>query len=166
MTSLPPLPAHLLTPLDSVLTDIRFRLVTLSDCQPLHIACFPEKPFIQFRSHCHHLLEWQDDGRCYWLVGINKTGQINASGQLVLYPHGAELANLSVIPTRRSEGIGTALIGVLTAVARHLQLPSLEISVAVSNTRALALYQRLGFTEDRRLQLPHDKSVIILHKDL
>ena len=166
MTSLPPLPAHLLTPLDGVLIDIRFRLAMMVDCRPLHTACFPEEPFIQFRSHFHHLLEWQKNGRCFWLVGADETDRIIASGQLVLYPHGAELANLSVIPARRGEGIGATMIGMLMAVARHLQLPSLEISVAASNTHALALYQRLGFTEDRRLQLPNDESAIILHKGL
>ncbi len=166
MTPLPPLPGHLLTPPDGVLTDIRFRQAIMADCLPLHTACFPEKPFIQFRSGFHHLLEWQKNGRCFWLIGTDETDRIIASGQLVLYPHGAELANLAVIPARRGEGIGTTMIGMLIAVACHLQLPSLEISVAVSNTRVLALYQRLGFTEDRRLQLPNDESAIILHKGL
>lgn len=160
------LPAHLFAPPPNTPDDICFRLAQVDDWPGLHDACFPHKSRIQFRSHFNHLLDWQENGRCYWLVGTDKNSQIIASGQLVLYPHGAELANLSVTPERQGEGIGAAMISVLTAVARHLHLPGLEIGVAVSNGRALALYQRLGFVEDRRLQMPGAEPAIILYKDL
>jgi len=146
--------------------DLSFRLAGETDCRPVQAACYPEKSILRFRSHFDHLLDWQANGRCAWLIGADKTNQIVASGQLILYPHGAELANLSVIPDRQNEGIGAALVEVLTAVARHLDLPGLEIGVAVSNGRALALYQRLGFREDRRLQLPNAEPAVILYKKL
>ncbi len=160
------LPSHLFSSPENSPNDIRFRLALAADFQALHDACYPEKSRLKFRSHFTHLLDWQENGRCYWLIGTDKTKQIIASGQLVLYPHGAELANLSVIPDRRNEGIGAALIEILTAVARHINLPGLEIGVAASNGRALALYQRLGFTEDRRLQFPNAEPAVILYKAL
>ncbi len=109
---------------------------------------------------------WQRNGRCYWLVVCHEAEQIVGSGQLVIYPHGSELANLFVVPARRDEGIGTALIDVLTAIACHLNLTSLEIGVSVNNGRALHLYQRLGFTIDRQIDLPCQPSSFTLHKDL
>ncbi len=146
--------------------DVSFRRATADDGRSLHAACYPEKSFTQFRAHFAHLLDWQANGRCHWLVGIDKNNQIVASGQLVLYPHGAELANLSVTASRRNEGIGAALIEALTAVARSFDLSGLEIGVAERNGRALALYQRLGFTEDRRLLIPNAETAIILRKSL
>ena len=112
------------------------------------------------------MLDWQASDRCCWLIVSDKAGKFVGSGQLVLYPHGNELANLIVVPTRQNEGIGTAMIAVLTAVAHHLDLASLEIGVDVSNGRALALYERLGFTIDRRLNLPNQEPAIILYKAL
>lgn len=166
MVSIPFLPSALFISADHLPADVHFRLATTVDLPSLHQVCYPQKPFLVFRSHFDQLIDWQENGRCYWLAGLNKSEQIVASSQLVLYPHGAELANLIVVPERRGEGIGTAMIQVLTAVARHLNLPSLEIGVAASNVRALTLYQQLGFHQDRDIQLPNDEPAIILHKDL
>ena len=160
------LPTHLFSPPKGTPSDLMFRIVAKDDLRPLHTTCYPDKPFPRFHAHFEKLLEWQANDRCCWLVVCVETGQIVGSGQLVLYPHGNELANLVVVPARRNEGIGTAMIAVLTAVARHLDLASLEIGVAASNGRALALYERLGFTIDRRLNLPHQKPAIILYKAL
>lgn len=145
---------------------LSLRLARADDLRPLHTTCHPDKPLLQFRAHFEKMLDWQENDRCCWLVACDETGQIVGSGELVAYPHGNELANLVVIPTRRDEGIGTAMIEVLTAVARHLGLDGLEIGVDVSNGRALALYERLGFTMDRQLNLPNQEPAIILHKAL
>jgi ribosomal protein S18 acetylase RimI-like enzyme len=166
MVSASALPTALYKSADRLPADVHFRLATPEDLQTLHQAGYRRKPFLAFRSHFFQLIDWQEHGRCYWLVGLNKSGQFVASGQLVLYPHGAELANLTVVPERRGEGVGTAMIQVLTAVANYLNLPSLEIGVATSNVRALTLYQQLGFHQDRIVQLPNDEPAIILHKDL
>jgi ribosomal protein S18 acetylase RimI-like enzyme len=141
-------------------------------------------PF-QFRQHMAQLLKWQAAQRCCWLVveaidGRPKTEDrytappssvlrplsLIGSGQLISYPHAAELANLSVAPAWRGQGWGTRLIETLTAVAHHWQIAYLEITVDEENGRALALYQRLGFTEDRRLFLPDGRSAIVLGKEI
>lgn len=160
------LPGHLLTPPPDAPPGLALRVAVEDDLRPLHTTCYADKSLLQFRSHFAQMLEWQENGRCCWLIVEDESGQIIGSGQLVLYPHGNELANLVVIPARQNEGIGTALIGVLTAVAHHLGLDSLEIGVDVSNGRALRLYQRLGFTVDRRLNLPNQEPALILYKAL
>jgi RimJ/RimL family protein N-acetyltransferase len=161
-----PLPAHLFTPPQGTLPGLSFRIAAKDDLRPLHAACFPDKPLAQFRAHFEKMLAWQANDRCCWLVASDEAGQIVGSGQLVLYPHGNELANLVVVPARQNEGIGTAMIEVLTAVARHLGCNSLEIGVDVGNGRALQLYQRLGFTIDRQLNLPRQEPALILYKAL
>lgn len=121
---------------------------------------------MEFREHFEKMLDWQENGRCYWLLACDENGAIVGSGQLVLYPHGSELANLFVVANWRGEGIGTAMIQSLTAVARQLNITRLEIGVSVNNVHALRLYQRLGFTIDRQIDLPGQPSSLILHKNL
>lgn len=152
--------------IEQALVHVRFRTAVEGDLRPLHTACYPDKPLAQFRAHFEKMLDWQAKDRCCWLVASDEAGQIVGSGQLVLYPHGNELANLVVVPARQNEGIGTALIEALTAVACHLGLDSLEIGVDVGNGRALRLYQRLGFAVDRQLNLPNQEPALILYKAL
>jgi ribosomal protein S18 acetylase RimI-like enzyme len=80
-------------------------------------------------------------------------GQIVGSGQLSSWAQGAEIADLIVIPSHRGQGIGQALIEALLEKARALGLPAVEIGVQAGNQRALALYQRLGFTYRRTAYL-------------
>jgi GNAT superfamily N-acetyltransferase len=109
------------------------------------------------------MLRRQKQGRCYWLL-IEMNGVIIGNGQLVIHRYTAECANLFVVPEHRSQGIGTGLMEVLTAVARHCGLKNLEIGVTLDNPRALSLYQRFGFATDRHVQFPHSQPAIILHK--
>lgn len=165
MTALPP---ELFRPATAVPTHLTFRLVQEADRRPLHTACYPDYIALQFRDLFNHLLRRQEQGLCFWLI-VTDHSRIIGNGQLVIYPSAAEAsvaecANLFVVPDYRGQGIGTALLGILTAVARHHHLTHLEIGVTTDNPRALGLYQHLGFEEDRRLQLPNSKPSIILHK--
>lgn len=158
-------------PSQTLLSTLSFRLAEWDDQHALHSLCYPERPFPEFRALFQRLLQWQDQGRAYWVVANRATAgqsseQIVGSGQLVLYPHGAELANLVVAGSYRSQGIGTALIAVLLAIARDVGLAGVEMGVESDNQRALALYRRLGFEPERRRQLPDGRAVIILYKAL
>ena len=153
------------------LATLRFRLVEWHDLQPLHNACYSQQPFYEFRALFQRLRRRQEQGRSYWVVAISEAldqsaGQIVGSGQLVMYPHGAELTNLVVTTGYRNQGIGTALIAVLLAIARDIDLTGVEIGVESENQRALALYQRLGFEPERHLPLPDGRTAIILYKAL
>jgi ribosomal protein S18 acetylase RimI-like enzyme len=74
-------------------------------------------------------------------------------GQLTIWPRTTEISDLIIAPDYRGSGIGTAIIGGLVDKVRSLHLPHVEIGVALSNPRALALYQRLGFKQDRIINL-------------
>lgn len=162
------LPPELFKPSMTIPPYITFRLAQEGDRRPLQAACYSGYVGSQFLDLFNHLLRRQAQGRCFWLI-ITAHDRIIGNGQLVIYPSSrgtlsAECANLFVVPDYRGQGIGTALIGVLTAVAHYHHITNLEIGVTTDNPRALALYQRLGFEEDRRLQLPNSKPSIILHK--
>ena len=143
-----------------------FRLARLEDARALHGACYAERPFRSFQTYFESTIRWQSNGRSYCLLITHVSGDVVASGQLILYPHGVELANLIVAPSWRRQGIGTAMIGWLMAAARANTIPRLEISVSSDNHLALALYQRLGFSEDRRVRLPQNETAVVLSQVL
>lgn len=60
-------------------------------------------------------------------------------------PHALFMANLSVRPAHRSQGYGSLMVQQAERLARASGLTHLEGDVSCSNTRAWALYQRLGF---------------------
>ncbi|MCI0395582.1 MAG: GNAT family N-acetyltransferase [Chloroflexi bacterium] len=144
---------------------VRLRLAALEDGPALHRVCYPERSQQQFSHNFQRVIQWQSAGRSCVLVA-EKDGQPVGSGQLIRHAGYAEIANLAVAADCRSQGIGTALVHCLTAVARQWGISWLEIGVAAGNGRALALYQRLGFEEDRRLRTPIAGLMIILGKQL
>lgn len=167
----PTLPDYLFVPPLTSLPDLHFRLARWEDYRALNAACYPHYPNGRFRDQFRRALNWQASGRCYHLVTEwltpDRAGEIVGSGQLILYPHSAELAELATTAVYRSRGIGSAVITILTQIARYVGLTAVEISVTASNTRALALYRRLGFLVDRHSQLPGDHEMtIVLHKEL
>ncbi len=160
-----PIPPHLFAPPLAAMAGLQFRLAELADFRPLHETCYADKRAPWFWDHFEQMMVWQGNGRACWLL-IEHNGRLVGSGELIIYPHGAELANLFVVPPYRRRGIGTALIIVLSRIARHWQLADLEIGVENQNERALALYRRLGFTADREIRLPGGGTAVVLHKTL
>lgn len=158
------LPARLFaTEVGGQLDRYAFRLADRSDLKPLYSGLYSHLQYSEFRDRYDHFLNAQLAGRSYWLVAED-CSQLVGSGQLIAYPSSAELANLTVVQERQGKGIGTAMISVLTAIAGHIGLDSLEIGVDASNSRALALYQRLGFETDRQLRLPVGQPALVLRK--
>jgi ribosomal protein S18 acetylase RimI-like enzyme len=146
--------------------DFIFRLAQPADLAGWHRACYPAQLLATARERFAYILEMQAAGRCY-LVLVEESrpgGAIVGGGRLVRFLHSAEIADLNIDPTYRGQGIGTALIEVLLAIAHHIGLPAVEIGVTANNDRALALYERLGFAENRRLRLPGEQEAIILRK--
>ena len=157
------LPDALFIPQTAVPPELIFRMAEDADLLSLYKAFHEQKPYPQFRNWYYKLMKWQRNGRCCWLVGeINN--DLVANGQLILYPHSAEIANLDVALDKQGQGIGTALIGVFLAIARHMELTGLEIAVDVENQGAFALYERLGFVPDREVPLTGQETAIIMYK--
>lgn len=58
-----------------------------------------------------------------------------------------ELANVAITPRLRGRGLGTRLLASVLDVARGRGIETLFLEARASNTRALELYRRFGFTE-------------------
>jgi ribosomal protein S18 acetylase RimI-like enzyme len=95
--------------------------------------------------------------------------QIAGFGQLTLWPRCGEISDLVVHEALRGRGVGTGLVQYLCRAGRDMNLDCLEIGADVTNTRARALYQRLGFVESHTAQLEFAGStvdVVYLRVDL
>jgi ribosomal protein S18 acetylase RimI-like enzyme len=60
------------------------------------------------------------------------------------------LAELYVVPERRGQGLGRALMDETIAVARHAGADHLELNTSEDDVAARALYESLGFTNRER----------------
>lgn len=65
----------------------------------------------------------------------------------------AELLSLAVAPGMRGRGVGSHLTEELFDWARSTGLPAMRVVVGADNDVALALYHRMGFSHDRRLEV-------------
>jgi ribosomal protein S18 acetylase RimI-like enzyme len=88
-----------------------------------------------------------------WAYTAAESGRAVGFGQLSRWGTRGEICNLIVSEAWRGQGIGSAMIRRLIGVARENSLADVEIGAALSNPRALALYRRLGFADDRRVML-------------
>lgn len=136
-------------------TTYGLRPLTLGDWVDLRVHCWPNASVEALSYFVSDIVEKMGQERVHGLVAtVDRLGQLPiAYGQLTRWPNTAEISDLIVAPEWRGQGIGSALIGQLTEVARVWQLPKVEIGAALRNGRAMALYQRLGFSEARRLEL-------------
>lgn len=159
-----------------------FRLARNQDLQQLRDNCYPETDWRPFLDHYTYLLKWQENGRCAILVAetVSQTASLTpdlenrpveiptivGSGQLIWRPNKAEIAELAILPVYRNRGIGTAIIQILTQIAREKNTKVLEIGAAVENQSALRLYRRLGFGNERIFRLPDAQKAIFLSVQL
>ena len=103
------------------------------------------------------------------IITDEKSGAVVGYGQVTLWHQAAEIADLSIIESHRSQGLGTALVQHLVQVAIQMVAKRIEIGAALNNTRALALYHRLGFQNHRTvvIDLGHGvEPVVYLSLDL
>ena len=67
-------------------------------------------------------------------------------GMLTVLDEG-QITNIATLPAFRRRGLAHAAFSALLDLARERALASVTLEVRVSNAPAIALYQRLGFTE-------------------
>ncbi len=96
-----------------------------------------EKGWVVVAQQDNHLV-----GHCAWSIKQGRPHQV--------YVRFAELETLYVSPAVRSKGIAEALV---QAFAKYCQQNALSVQMvhAVPDPRPLALFERLGFVEQRRL---------------
>lgn len=121
------------------------------DADGIHRALWPDHPPADVADRVYRAVAFAHQRRGAVLIATDSLG-VAGYGQLTVWPRVCEISDLIVREDRRGRGIGTALIHALIEVGRHAR-PVVEIGVALSNPRALALYCRLGFREARQITL-------------
>jgi ribosomal protein S18 acetylase RimI-like enzyme len=124
----------------------------LSQIQALHEACWPEVPFDHLLDLLSNIVRRCEQQRAWALTALQDDKPVGF-GQLSSWTRGVEISDLIVSVCCRSQGIGTALIAGLLDIAQQQGFREVEIGVAENNERALALYQRLGFEIEQRIEL-------------
>ena len=135
--------------------NIELRSATTADAQRLQQSVWPERSVTAVLELLQRVEDNARRGRGQGLIAssIAPNARPVAFGQLTLWPRTSEISDLAVAAEVRGQGIGTAMIIALIEVARSLNLPEVEIGAAQSNPRALALYRRLGFQDNRTIDI-------------
>jgi len=79
-----------------------------------------------------------------------RDGRIVAYGVLMVAPGEAQLLNLSVVPDARRQGLGGELLARFLDDALRFGAEQVFLEVRVSNTAAIALYERARFVRVAR----------------
>jgi len=127
------------------------RPARIDDADGIHCALWPDSPPADVADRVQRAVAFAQQGRGAVLIAVDSSGVVGY-GQLTVWPRVCEISDLMVREDRRGCGIGTAIIHALIEVGRQSR-PLIEIGVALSNPRALALYRRLGFQESRQMTL-------------
>jgi ribosomal protein S18 acetylase RimI-like enzyme len=128
------------------------RPATPFDAAALQESCWPERSVEAVRELLERAEGLSKHRRGLGIIAINDYRALGY-GQLTIWPRTCEISDLIVAADARSQGIGTAIIRDLVDRARHWPMSQVEIGVAINNPRAHALYRRLGFKENRTVQL-------------
>jgi ribosomal protein S18 acetylase RimI-like enzyme len=134
----------------------------------LRLAALEEAPYA-FGSR---LADWVDASEDRWRERLSAPGAYQvvaaldgtpvgmAGGFLADEPGLAHLVSMWVAPAGRGRGVGDRLMTAVEERARGAGAHTLELSVAVGNDAAHALYLRSGFTDDREVEEPATDGVL------
>ena len=103
----------------------------------------------------------------YWLVALEDDRVIGYVGSQSSIDE-ADIMNVAVHPDFRRHGIAEALINRLVADLKERDIHALLLEVRVSNTPAITLYEKLGFSQvGRRKNYYHNpkEDALILRKE-
>jgi len=135
--------------------DYIIRPVTLADVVPLHETLWQSRSLAYITDFIQRIIKFTSQQRGIGIVVVDPAQvphPLLAYGQVTQWIKCAEISDLMVQPDYRGQGIGTAMIQYLTAYSIP-RANCVELGVAESNPRALALYRRLGFCDSYQLQL-------------
>jgi ribosomal protein S18 acetylase RimI-like enzyme len=133
---------------------IHIRPVRANDLSALRADCWSRRNIMRCRELLHRVLDAANRKRGLGIIVENESGKpLIAYGQVIQWTKCAEISDLIVSTNCRSQGIGTAMIQYLIASIPEPKPKCVEIGVAESNPRALALYRRLGFQDSYTVEL-------------
>jgi [ribosomal protein S18]-alanine N-acetyltransferase len=105
----------------------------------LHSTCFPEDPWgapaiaeIMGMPGFFGRVAWEGETPAGFALALDLRDE-------------CEILSLGVLPERRREGVGLALLDSLCVEARHRRAECIILEAAVDNTAALALYAARAF---------------------
>ncbi len=107
---------------------------------------------MQSRAEGVYLIAWDEDvpvGHVFarWIENTEVPRIVERFPQAAQFADCPEFIELYVVPGRRSQGIGSQLLGRALQMARERGATQVTICVDTDNLRARALYERLGFVE-------------------
>jgi len=87
-----------------------------------------------------------DNQLAFWLVAVEEGSVAGYIGSQTVMDE-TDMMNVAVHPDFRRKGIAEALVNSLVEQLRKMGSHCLTLEVRVSNAPAIALYEKLGFTE-------------------
>ena len=117
-----------------------------ADAPLLHAGLWADMTVAAVRARVERLCRAAETKRGQAFV-VSVGTRIVGYGQILRLTTCAEISDLLIAGAYRGRGLGTRLIERCIAHMRA-RVTCIEIGAAVDNTRALALYRRLGFVDD------------------
>ena len=117
--------------------DAVHRAVDLFDTPPLAAAT---ERFLAEPTH-HLLFAYDDDGRAIGMISGVETTHPDKGTEMFVY-------ELGVAPAARLQGVATALVRALAALARERGCYGMWVGTEPDNAAAQATYRRAGATEE------------------
>ena len=148
---------------------MRLRPVTMSDVEVLLRSCLTDRTLNSVRLLLERATRLYEQGRGIGVVAETADKRVIGYGQLTIWSACGEISDLTVAEAERGRGYGTGIIQRLVQTAVERRVKCIEIGAALSNPRAVALYRRLGFRDERQLFLnlgSGNEPVIYLRLDL
>lgn len=89
---------------------------------------------------------WQEasNDKAYYLVALDEQNIIGYVGAWILFGE-AQITNVAVMPAYQDKGIGRLMMQEIIKIALEHEATSMTLEVRPSNSRAIHLYESLGF---------------------
>lgn len=134
--------------------NVWIRPVQTADAERLHVLFWSDRPLSSIYQFVSRAQQFARQGRGLGVVVMGRTrDELRGYGQLTLWHRTAEISDLVISEAYRGQGLGTALIQYLVRAAREMHAPMVEIGAVFDNSRALALYRRLGFEDSHTVKV-------------
>jgi ribosomal-protein-alanine N-acetyltransferase len=81
------------------------------------------------------------------LLVLEEEGKIQGYGDLWIMYEQAQVANIAIVRSCQGQGKGSELLQAMISLAEEKNCETMSLEVRLSNTRAIALYEKFGFIQ-------------------